>query len=295
MVRYLCELPLERGVQPGAFHSEALTSSGHLRVVVYLCQLPAHRGVNVAVHNNCMLRWATRNGFPSVARCLYELPPERGVDPTAADPDRGILLAARRRQTPMVQYLCQLPSVRRALGQTTLVRQLCALFIELLEEQTMSSASVPSDRLGVVRPLAYVMVEAGTRQAEHPVSAEVVQAALRSGAWDVVRFLVFELPGGGRWLPLIKKHGTRRGRRRGAEARVRRLRRSAKLQQRVWDRRDESLLRLRSLRGAGRVRAIAQHRSPRLSGGAVAARRWQRSDAERKRKRQAKRRGRRRG
>ena len=58
VVQYLCELPLERGVDPAAHNSRPVQGAargGHLAVVQYLCELPLDCGVDLAIFDNWAL------------------------------------------------------------------------------------------------------------------------------------------------------------------------------------------------------------------------------------------------
>ena len=84
VVRYLCELPADRGVDLSAYDNYAIRSAavnGHVNV--YLCELPADRGVRPGAHDNSAIRWAVQYGHVNVVRYLCELPGDRGVDPAA--------------------------------------------------------------------------------------------------------------------------------------------------------------------------------------------------------------------
>ena len=114
MVRYLCELPADRGVNPAAENNHAIREAaggGHLNVVRYLCELPADRGVNPAASYNDAIRQAAGSGHLDVVRYLCELPPDRGVDP-AVDDNNVIRHAAGRGHLDVVRYLCELPANR---------------------------------------------------------------------------------------------------------------------------------------------------------------------------------------
>ena len=72
VVQYLCSLPVDRGVKPGA----------NMEVVQYLCSLPADRRVDPGARNNG-LRYAAESGEVHVVKYLCSLPLDRGVDPGA--------------------------------------------------------------------------------------------------------------------------------------------------------------------------------------------------------------------
>jgi ankyrin repeat protein len=83
IVRYLCELPAERGVDPAARTNAIVAAAaqfGHLSIVQYLCELPPERGVDPAANNNTALHAAAANGRLAVVQYLCELPEARGVE-----------------------------------------------------------------------------------------------------------------------------------------------------------------------------------------------------------------------
>ena len=111
-MRYLCELPLARGVDPGA--SDALMGAvghRHAAVVRYLCKLPLERGVHPGARDNAALQLAAEKGCVATIHTLCALPPERGVHPGVAD---NIVLqtAVRNGHHRAVRYLCELPPER---------------------------------------------------------------------------------------------------------------------------------------------------------------------------------------
>jgi len=62
VVRYLCELPRDWGVDPSARRNRAIVRAaynGHVDVVRYLCELPADRGVNPGADDNYAIQWHT--------------------------------------------------------------------------------------------------------------------------------------------------------------------------------------------------------------------------------------------
>ena len=88
VVQFLCELPLDRGVDPGANENDAVgcaASCGHLDVVRYLCELPLDRGVNPGAVNSFALQWAAFCGHLDMVEYLCGLPLDRGIDPAADD------------------------------------------------------------------------------------------------------------------------------------------------------------------------------------------------------------------
>ena len=281
VVQFLCELPLELGVDPGAENNSALldaVKAGKVDVVRYLCELPLGRGVNPGVRDSEALVLAARVGALSLVQYLCELPLERGVDPGAAN-NRALVVAAQNRHVHVVEYLCTLPlergvnpgasnaaAVRLAVRQrdASLVQSMCQLPRALLLRQHSSVCTLLAEQLaeylqyfdadqalGVVRPLAYVMVEQRPQLVKaHAVSDEVVITALRCGMWTLVRFLALELPGGSRWVPLVETTLTYHG---DDDGGARRLLLVMTVRQRVW-RRHGCLLMLRMLRDAGRAR-----------------------------------------
>ena len=114
VVRYLCELRADRGVDPAGNNNNAIRTAaggGHLHVVRYLCELPADRGVDPAGNNNGAIREAAGRGHLHVVRYLCELPADRGVDPAAGNND-AIRTAACHGRLDVVRYLCELPANR---------------------------------------------------------------------------------------------------------------------------------------------------------------------------------------
>lgn len=73
VVQYLCELPLDCGVDPGTENTAPrhATYHGHLDVVQYLCQLPMDRGVDPAADNAVAV--AAMNGHEDVVLYLCAL------------------------------------------------------------------------------------------------------------------------------------------------------------------------------------------------------------------------------
>ena len=114
MVKHLCSLPAERGVDPSAGDNDALAhaaANGHLQVVEYLCSLPAERGVDPSARNNYALARAAANGHLQVVEYLCSLPPERGVDPSARA-NYALFHADANGCSDVVEYLCSLPAER---------------------------------------------------------------------------------------------------------------------------------------------------------------------------------------
>ena len=111
VVRYLCELPVDRGVDPSAVGNDAVQSAavnGHLNVVRYLCELPVDRGVDPPADDNSAVRLAAGAGHLDVVRYLCELPVDRGVDPSAVGND-AIGSATIGDHLDVVRFLCDLP------------------------------------------------------------------------------------------------------------------------------------------------------------------------------------------
>ena len=125
---------------------------------------------------------------------------------------------------------------------------------EYILAQLLGKARPPqaASRNDVVRPLTYAMVEPAPSLTPHPVLEAVVQAALHAKAWDVVRFLTLELPGGSRWHGLVEAAG-RAGDGGGDVSVHESAVRVAVQRQRAWQRRG-CLLMLRMLRDTARVR-----------------------------------------
>lgn len=116
IVQYLCELPLERGVNPADFNNKAVLDAachGHIGVVQYLCELPLERGVSLACIGNAAVIDAARHGHIAVVRYLWEL--------AQSEPKRcigrfGVAMkcAAGCGRLEVVQYLCEMAAVRPA-------------------------------------------------------------------------------------------------------------------------------------------------------------------------------------
>ena len=126
-----------------------------------------------------------------MVRYLCELPPERGVDPSAHG-SKVFREAVRTGCSAVVQYLCQLPHQRQSAVAMTVT------------ESGPSPHNASLCELGIVRPLGYATIELGAQLEPHPFSERDVRAVVGYGAWDVARFLTLELPGGSRWLPLVE-------------------------------------------------------------------------------------------
>ena len=68
-------------VDGGDSTTQLAVDNGHVDVVRYLCELPGDRGVNPGADDNYAIRWAAANGHVDVVRLLCELPGDRGVNP----------------------------------------------------------------------------------------------------------------------------------------------------------------------------------------------------------------------
>jgi len=82
IVRLLIDLPLNRGVDPGARDKKAFRTACercHTEIVRLLFDLPLNRGVNPAARDNEALRSACANGHTEIVRMLLDLPLDRGV------------------------------------------------------------------------------------------------------------------------------------------------------------------------------------------------------------------------
>ena len=107
----MCELPVDRGVDPSAHGNLAVqfaAENGHLGVVRYLCELPVDRGVDPSANGNLAVLSAAKWGHLDVVRYLCELPVDRGVEPSADD-NRTVASAATSGHLDVVRYLCELP------------------------------------------------------------------------------------------------------------------------------------------------------------------------------------------
>ena len=111
-MRYLCELPPDRGVDPSAQGNHAIraaASHGQLDSVRYLCELPRDRGVDPSAGDNHAIRAAASHGQLDIVRYLCELPPDRGVDPQACH--ITIFPCLLKSQSQVVRYLSCLPGM----------------------------------------------------------------------------------------------------------------------------------------------------------------------------------------
>ena len=111
-MRYLCELPPDRGVDPSAQGNHAIraaASHGQLDSVRYLCELPRDRGVDPSAGDNHAIRAAASHGQLDIVRYLCELPPDRGVDPQACHITTFPCLL--KSQSQVVRYLSYLPGM----------------------------------------------------------------------------------------------------------------------------------------------------------------------------------------
>ena len=112
---------------------------GHLDIVKLLCDMPLERGVDVSAWDSAALRWAATHGHAAVVRYLGQLPLERGVDPFALD-ESALRMASQFGKKDVVRALCEIymdratnaaglshTLVRAAQhGVPDLVRDLCA-------------------------------------------------------------------------------------------------------------------------------------------------------------------------
>ena len=114
VVRYLCELPPDRRVDPSAHQNCAIRHAARLGkadVVQYLCGLPRDRGVDPSTLHNYSIRRAAWLGHVDVVRYLCELPPDRGVDPSTLN-SGAIHTAANQGHVDVVRYVLNLPPER---------------------------------------------------------------------------------------------------------------------------------------------------------------------------------------
>ena len=128
VVRYLCELPRERGVDPSAKYNQALVAAaagpgttllgGSVRVgalmdiVRYLCNLPADRGVDPSTRDNHIILHAMcGDQYEALVRFMCSLPPHCGVDP-AAGGNQPLLRAVEAGNESLVTLLLSFPAVR---------------------------------------------------------------------------------------------------------------------------------------------------------------------------------------
>lgn len=102
-VRFLCEQFADADVN-AALHAAA--AAGHLHVVRYLCTLPLERGVKPGSRNNRAVRLAAERGRLPVVQYLRELPAHRGVDPCAND-FLAFRMAAVNEHVDVMRLLCQ--------------------------------------------------------------------------------------------------------------------------------------------------------------------------------------------
>jgi len=168
LVRYLCDLPVNVGIDPAANDNDALSNAAmyeHEDVVRLLCELPLHRGVDPAENHNQALRWAAWKGHIGIVRCLCELPPQRGVDPTdcAEMECNAMQIVAQEGHVEVMRYLCQrgmefVGDLNQALekaaeyGQLDMVRYLCELDFDQDLNATLEAAAAEG-HLNVVRYL----------------------------------------------------------------------------------------------------------------------------------------------
>ena len=128
IVRFLCELPHERGVDPSANDNEALMAAAvgpgwelrrvgarigdSMDIVRYLCNLPADRGVDPSAIDNNIIRFAFHSDqHEALVRFMCSLPPHCGVDP-AAGGNQPLLRAVEAGNESLVTLLLSFPAVR---------------------------------------------------------------------------------------------------------------------------------------------------------------------------------------
>ena len=114
VVRYLCDLPPDRGVDPSELYNSAIREAaahGHVDVVRYLCGQPRDRGVDPSARDDEAILFAAQNGHVDMVRYLCDLPPDRGVDPSARD-NHALKQAALHGHVDVVRYLCDRPPDR---------------------------------------------------------------------------------------------------------------------------------------------------------------------------------------
>ena len=169
VVRYLCELPLDRGVDPSANANRAVRRAvRHLDVVRYLCELPLDRGVDPSADNNSAVRNAASRGHVDVVRYLCELPLHRGVDPSNA---------ACTSHVDVVRYLCELP-LDRGVDPSA-------------DHNHAIKTAASGGHVDVVRYLCELPLDRGVDPSADNNSA--VRSTTYTGRVDVVRYLC-ELP-----------------------------------------------------------------------------------------------------
>ena len=110
IVRMLLELPIERGVDPSDELLHAI-SMHHTDIVLLLLRLPVERGVRPGAHNQEAFIAACDVNDPIVLRELLDLPPERGVDPSAQD-NIGFLYLCGHANSESVRMLLAEPPER---------------------------------------------------------------------------------------------------------------------------------------------------------------------------------------
>ncbi len=94
---------------PGLMNTVARAAiCGHVHVVRYLCELPPERGVQPAHDGNLALKGAASRGHVAVVRYLWELSqsqPWRGIGSF----DKALNFAAHLGHLDVVRYLCKVP------------------------------------------------------------------------------------------------------------------------------------------------------------------------------------------
>lgn len=160
IVRALCELPSQRGVDPTTWHMSQCRSmlrnameGQHADVARYLCEVASTRGTDLCANDNELIVLAASFGCLAVVRFLCDLSATRRVmrcgrvksthrvDPAAND-NQPLLVAAANGCVAVVRYLCTLhprrgvnPGARdnaalryaASNGHTGVVRVLCDL------------------------------------------------------------------------------------------------------------------------------------------------------------------------
>jgi hypothetical protein len=114
IVRLLIDLPIERGVNPGANDNAALQRAcekGQTEIVRLLLDLPVERGVNPGANDNAALQRACEKGQTEIVRLLLDFPVERGVNPGAKN-NNALGLACNKGHIDIVRLLIDLPVER---------------------------------------------------------------------------------------------------------------------------------------------------------------------------------------
>ena len=139
-MKYLCELPLSRGVYPDVCENIALgvaVEMGHLEIVRFLCLLPRSRGVDLAADDFGAIDSAAFYGGHDMVSFLCRLGP---VDGYPLDERRAVLerTVLHTEKTRVIQSVCSLPaSVGLSTAQLRLM--LC-----LLDDDSSAPATWPA-------------------------------------------------------------------------------------------------------------------------------------------------------